>query len=356
MAICVACTENNIDEPSQDNSTTRRIYATITPFEEGGTRIELNDKLQTTWTAGDRIATFYNGISQLWGFEGNTGDRSGSFAHITDVNPASELIEFDRYYALIYHAHMYYPGYYNDYSPAFRITMPEVQSYKMGSYSLNSNIMLGSSDDGVNYSFKNVFAYLSLSLTGSKSVKSITLRGHNGEYLTGLVIVNTNCQITDFKEYNTELTLDCGDGVQLTDEPTNFYIVLPPTTFSNGFTVNTIFTDGTVYPKSTSKSVTLERNTIQPMATIDSDSDVNWQTITIKHRGTTIAAPHLTGETALTGYIYWGDGYMSDLYATESYVYSDQLSSHTITIKALCADEFSMDSCEGIVSIDLSTF
>ena len=65
------------------------------------------------------------------------------------------------------------------------------------------------------------------------------------------------------------ITLDCGEeGVQLTDSPTEFYITMAPTVFEEGITVDITFTDGTMFPKATSKSVVVSRNTIQPMAAL----------------------------------------------------------------------------------------
>lgn len=355
--MCVACMDAHIDEVTNAKSSVKHIYATIVAPEEDGTRVELNDKLQTTWTEDDEIVVFNNGLAQFWQFDGNTGDRSGSFAYELDINPADENINFDRYYALVYHENMYYPSYYGDFSPAFFIHMPHVQNYKQNSYGLNTNVMLGTSDDGTNYEFKNLFGYLRLGITGDKSVKEINIKGHNGEYLTGYIVANKDAQLTQwYSEITYDVILDCGDGVQLTDEPTYFYIVMPTSTFNLGLTATITFTDGTVFPKSTSKSISFYRNTIQPMATFDTSSDIEWQTVTLTHTGDSIMAPYIGGSTSISGFIYWGDGYMSDITYEGSYVYDDGADTHTVTIKALDATWFTVDSCEGISEIDFSQF
>ena len=44
----------------------------------------------------------------------------------------------------------------------------------------------------------------------------------------------------------TEVTLNCGEGVTLSSEPTAFYIALPPQTFEKGLTIEVLATDGCV--------------------------------------------------------------------------------------------------------------
>ena len=67
----------------------------------------------------------------------------------------------------------------------------------------------------------------------------------------------------------TEVTLDCGEGVVLGKNATAFYIVLPPQTFEQGFTVEIEETEGYVMKQSSDKVLIIERNHIQPMAAFD---------------------------------------------------------------------------------------
>ena len=357
--VCVACMEASIDEVTNLSASDTRIYASIAPTEDDEhTRVELNERLQTVWTENDVIFTFNNGHCCSWIFEGKTGDRSGSFRQTGTYNPASEDINFDKYYAVTDLGTTLYPTYYNiDFSPAFLLTLPAVQSYKKNSYGFNTNILLGSSEDGTNYSFKNVNGYLRLSLTGDKAVQSITIKGNLDETLAGIFAANKEAMFTQwYTDVYNNITLDCGDGVQLTDEPTHFYIVMPTGTLEYGISLTINFTDGTVFPKSTSKPITITRNTIQPMATFDTGSDTEWQTITIKHHGTNLSAPYFGGKTSMSGIVYWGDGSMTDIYSAQSYVYNDGLEEHTIVVKGQNISLFYINNCEGVSEIDFSKF
>lgn len=355
----VSCTQNAVDEPRME-SAMNKIYATIDDSEYANsnddTRVELNNKKQTVWTAGDKILTFEYGNIYEWKFDGKTGDRNGSFSQTGEsyTDPYWETTIYDQYYA-VYLSDLAVVQ-FGDMSPGFVTTLPATQYYKDHSYGLNTNAMLGTSSDGKNYQFINLMGYLRLSLTGNKVVKSITLESNNGETIAAKMYVYKNGMSLPKDLKSTSITLDCGDGVQLTDVPTEFYFTILPTTLSKGISVVVNFTDGTVFPKSTSKSITLERNTIQPMKSFDTGGEVEWQTISISHTGNKIYAPYFYGSSALTGYIYWGDDYMSDVNSVTSYTYEDDAASHAITVKAMGATAIEINNCQGISEIDLTNF
>ena len=155
--------------------------------------------------------------------------------------------------------------------------------------------------------------------------------------------------------YTALTTLVC-NGVQLTDTPTEFYFTLAPTYFASGISVEVFFTDGSMYPISTSNEIVIERNTIQPMATVNTGGEIEWQTITIKHSGNQAASPVLYGYSNMLSYVYWGDGYMTSDNLSFSYVYGDGLGEHDIVVKSLNSTYLYLNSCEGISEIDLTKF
>ena len=358
-ALLASCAQDAaVDEPRME-SAMNKIYATIDDSEyansDDDTRVELNDKKQTVWTAGDRIMTFSNDGFKLWQFDGKTGDRSGSFIYVHNYGkPDLSYVNYDQHYA-VYLADFTY-GAYSDKSPTFYTTLPSTQNYKEQSYALNTNAMLGTSSDGKNYKFKNLCGYIRLSITGSKVVDNIVIKGRNSEWITGQFYFDKNGELTPYDNNAYSITLDCEDSVQLTDIPTEFYITLPPTTFAKGITVTINFTDGTVFTKSTSKSVTIERNTIQPMKSFNTGGEVEWQTISISHTGNKVYSPYFYGSSALSGFIYWGDDYMSNINNSSSYIYDDNKASHTITTKTMGATAVEITNCKGISEIDLTNF
>lgn len=337
--------------PTEEN----QIYASIDNEES---RVQLQD-LHTVWTAGDRIVVHSPSDLTIWQFNGNTGDRKGSFSKVGYYNvDASSMSRFDKYYAMYS-----YNNYFNFGSvgstPAILMEAPATQTYLKDSYGLHANTMFGTSNDGVNYTFKNLHGYLRLSLTGDQVVSKIELNGNNSESIAGVFFIKIDNpeQISWQQSETSTITLDCGSGVALSDTPTNFYFVVPPITFTNGISVNIHFSNGEIYPKSTSKPITITRNTIQPMKTISTSGGVQWKNIYIYHTGSEIVVPKLPNGVPSVTTVNWGDGnttLLGDI--ARRYYYTDGVESHVISIKTTETNLFEMDSCEGITKIDLSNF
>lgn len=353
----IACTQRE-EGIALTEKTTNKIYATI---EGSETKVELNNQLQTVWTKDDEIVVNGPDSYAIWKFDGETGDRSGSFTKVTEDSEYPQEYCFDKYYA-VYSADGFYAWNRGGNNMYLYIETPNTQSYKSNSYGLGANFMLGVSDDAVNYTFKNLMGYLRLSITGDKVVESIDLTGNDNETLSGIYYFNCK-DVNNLYLYSagsSTLTLDCGEGVPLTDEPVDFYFVLPPTTFKKGISVNIKFTDGTMFPQSTSKEIGVPRNTIQPMGEF-SVSDAVWQTIKISHTSKNFQAPFLSGSSSsISGYYFWGDDSFSilrsDYVYVYVYVYEDQEASHTVTVKVRGANAVRLPSCDGVTELDLINF
>ena len=355
VTMLTACMQDSITELNSVSQRPEYIYAS---FEED-TRVELNAQKKTVWTEGDQIVRIGQDVYDTWIFTGKTGDRSGSFQYNYSASSSYDFDFKGKYYAF-YALHNYYGGAtFNTGEPAFLYYVKTSQIFKRNTYDPESSAMLGSSDDGKNFTFYNLLGHLRISLTGNKVVEKISLMGNNDEILSGVRYVkfddfNVGAWYSDF---NDVVTLYCNDPVLLTDTPTEFYFTIAPTLFEKGIKVYVYFTDGTIYPISTNKQISIERNTIQPMATVDTSSEnVAWQSIKIKHQGNIVAIPLLGGNSNMAGLIYWGDGYMMDIGPTGSYVYDDGLEEHEITIKSQNATILYLSNCDGIKEIDLSEF
>ena len=252
-------------------------------FEEDS-RIQLQNG-KTVWTKGDFVSVFYKSdANQKWQFQGNTGDRTGT---IKRVSAGSATRTMDK----VVVAYPYSDNYLLNLTTGdIEATLPATQHYLKDSYGLDGNIMVSSSYF-TQVSLKNVCGWLKLQLTGNgESVKSIALKGNNGEQVAGLIYVNTENATSilasemgeaDENEngvganlffddaISTVVTLDCGNGVTLGKNATAFYIALPPQQFSKGLTIEIEDTEGYVMEQSTDKVVTIERNQILPMAAFE---------------------------------------------------------------------------------------
>ena len=135
LATLASCAKDAaVDEPRVDGAE-EKIYASIDATEDGedsesDTRVELNNKKQTVWTAGDQFMTFSNDGFKLWQFDGKTGDRSGSFIHAGNYGtPEPGYVDYDQHYA-VYLADLTY-GAYSDKSPKFYTTLPSTITHNM---------------------------------------------------------------------------------------------------------------------------------------------------------------------------------------------------------------------------------
>lgn len=149
------------------------------------------------------------------------------------------------------------------------VTLPDTQSYAAGSFASGTfpMVAVSRSTDERDLVFRNVCGVLRLALKGAETVHTIAVTGHADEILCGSARIqasSTDAPVITMLGDGKTVTLDCGaDGVQLRQgEATTFDIVLPPVTFSKGFTVSI---DGGKMSLSTAKAQTVNRSGILRM-------------------------------------------------------------------------------------------
>lgn len=282
-AIFAACTTDAIDEQSVKVEEQTPETLTVS-FEDDDSRIQLNEAGKTVWTEGDLVSVFYrSNANQKWQYQGETGERTGTIKRVANAEATQEL-------SSIVVAYPYSDNYYiNPKSCNIEAFLPAEQSYLKESYGLNGNIMVSQSEFN-QFSLKNVCGWLKIQLTGNgEKVRSIALCGNNGEQVAGLIYINSadatstlasKMGVVDDSENSaggnlvfddtilTKVTLNCGEGITLGAKPTAFFIGLPPQTFENGVKV-IVKTPYNIVEKSTSNSITITRNSILPLKSID---------------------------------------------------------------------------------------
>ena len=137
--------------------------------------------------------------------------------------------------------------------------------------------------DGINdyfLPFRNVCGYLVVKLYGDATVKAVTFEGNNGEKIAGAATVTASHAaaptIVMSEEATTTITIDCGEGIQLgrtAETATEFWFVIPPTTFSNGFTIKAVGEGVMQMKKSTTASRTIQRNVVNTMPALEAVFD-----------------------------------------------------------------------------------
>lgn len=271
IALCaMSCA--NFEEPVTNMVTTDATDTLYAEF-DSETRTYIEEGNHLRWTANDKISYFpaltYN---MEYCFKGNTGDNNGAFAKVTtDLVTGNQL---DNCYAVYPYAEatsMADDG-------AISFTLPVTQHYAEKSFGLGANVMIAiteSKEDNV-LRFKNVCGYLKLQLYGEATIKSIELKANNDEKLAGnatiRAIYGDEPTTVMADDATATLTLDCGEGVTLStdiENPTEFWFVVPATTFEEGFTIIATDTEGKTFEKRTEKEFQIDRNHIQPMSAVE---------------------------------------------------------------------------------------
>ena len=369
----VACTQNEVEELTANRAD---VPETLTVgFEGGDTRIELNEALKTVWTEDDEVSVFYRSdINQRWQYQGETGERVGDLRCVdagsgTPTKTTKVVI-----------AYPYSDSYYlNTESCDIQAMLPAVQGYKAGSYGEGGNLMV-SSNYYNQFSLKSVVGWLRVELTGEgQMVESITLRGNAGEQVAGELYIDTaTAEATLASERGeagegaggslifddtmfTEVTLDCGEGVELGAEATEFYIALPPQTFAEGMTIEVNCAGYKPMPLSTESSITIERNHIVPMEAVEHEAEYKvpanqiWYTATALVEPNDASAFNVTitsnewNETTGEGIITFDDELTT--IGDEAFYYCSSLTSVTIPDSVTTIGNGAFGGCSSLTSV-----
>ena len=269
--VAVSCTSSYDDselsrEIDQFGASELGAPETLTVGFEGSdaTRIQLNDALKSVWNEGDEVSVFYLSSNNLrYKFQGNDGDVSGTIGYVEGEEVTPNLDKSVVVYP--------YDANYTLNNGIVKATLLATQHYAVGSYGEGGNIMVAESATAP-YTLKNVCGWLRIELEGEdKKVAAVKVRGNNSEKVAGIVNIKaadataTLLDDADSSSAFTEVTLDCGEGVELGTEATHFYIALLPQTFTKGVTVDVEYVGGTVQTITRNKSITVSRNHIVPI-------------------------------------------------------------------------------------------
>ena len=247
---------------------------------ECDTRTYVEDNKYLRWNAEDEISIFAgNSYNSNWQFAGEDGVNSGKFNEISNGGFVTGTpLDLTANYAI-------YPYDENitiTESGVISLTLPPVQEYNCtyaNSFGAGANTMIAvtknTSDNFL--AFKNLCGYLKLKFYGNDvTVKSITIKGNNGEKIAGKATVTmaygSEPTITMADDATDTITIDCGEGVALSNDaanPTTFWVVIPEITFEGGITIKVTDINDQTFEKKTTNAVTIENNFIQPMATLE---------------------------------------------------------------------------------------
>lgn len=281
LTLTVAC--NVLDQPERSEIVyPAEVFASI-DYETTSpeTKVYADENLKVLWDNDDRITLFnkytYN---KEYRFTGSTGANSGVF---TEVSSGEIVVgnALDNVYAVYP-----YEGLTEiSNSGVIALNLPAEQHYKENSFGRGANTMV-SATTNTELLFKNLCGYLILKLYGDGvSVSSISIQGNNGEVLAGKADVTATVGSTPTLSFrgngtSTTLTLTCETPVTLgtsSTDATVFWLVVPPITFTQGFTLTVTDSDNNAFTKSTSNSTTISRNSTYRMAALEVEMSSNPQ-------------------------------------------------------------------------------
>ena len=258
LAFLLGCTkESDIDlhQYSELRGFTASIESSVTRVHAEGLSIK--------WDNGDEVCVFDGTNQMLCTYNSNEnffqmpGEMPEWVSYVYAVYPSSSANGME--------------------NGKIKVSLPSEQSYSYNSFGQGANTMVAQIT-GENILFKNLGAYLKLYLYGNNvDVKSISLRGNNGEQLNGTALVHLDEDGVPRYKWGTQggdvITIVCPEqGVRIgsnVGEATPFWIVVPPQEFAKGITVTVVDKNGKEFVKSTSNPISLDRNYIQPMAAFE---------------------------------------------------------------------------------------
>ncbi len=265
LALSAACSKSAIEERCIPPMNAPTLYAEIA--DESASRTYLEQAKYMRWHANDEISAFLgNTLNQRYGFDGKTGANSGTFSQVSyqlgTGNPIEAILAFYPYAGSTS---------LDDIGGKVNYVFPKLQSYGEGdTYGQGANPMVattsGTSDTFLY--FRNICGFLKLQLYGEDvTVKAILVEGNQQEKLSGVSVItaeyNADPSVVMADEATEGVVLDCGEGVVLSEDannPTPFWIAIPPTTFAGGFTITIKGDNGKGHIQSTTKQRVITRN------------------------------------------------------------------------------------------------
>lgn len=269
-----SCSQDEVVTPTS-NIEKPTFYATFADAETDS-RTYLDAELKLLWHNDDRISLFTTTYNEQYKFVGETGKNSGAFEAVNSGSWVTGNAVSTNYAVYPYQADNELSN-----SEVLTIHFPAEQAYAEDSFGRGANTMVAATASASSQllPFRNAGGYLVLKLYGEGvAVKSIELKGNKEEVISGAATAVAKYgylpAITMSTEGGKTITLTVEDEAGVTlgtteAEATAFWIVVPPITFEEGFTITVTDTNGKTFTKSTTKQNIIERNEVKSMSALE---------------------------------------------------------------------------------------
>lgn len=211
-----------------------------------------NGTYKVLWSEGDEIAVKPIGQRDVYTFRlfSGAGTPEGRFVGETSIEEGAWAI----FPAASYADEGF--GDWKDGRWTCDVKVPQKQTYVPDSFDKNAFLMAGETVDG-RLLFKGIFSVLKMSITGNRQIDSIVFTPNKKKIVCDFSVYRD--EEGEYRVYNVRaegssdsLVLDCHEGVMLDEEnPTEFYMVIPPGIYSGGFELSVYTPEGCMVKKTT---------------------------------------------------------------------------------------------------------
>lgn len=312
MTVISACQKNDFNVPASEESVLNAVIEDV-----AASKTIMDEDNNILWLEGDQIIAFMKtslGLKYQLKDE-YAGRTSGYFSKVYAGNGDDLGAGMEQDHIVAYYPYSETIGctrYDDDY--ALDVVLPLEQTFEEESFANGFFPMVAVSEDN-DITFSNVCGGMKLQITGTQKVVSVTVEGNNGEKLSGEATViactdESKPAITMAESASASVTLDCGDGVQLNEYvATEFIIVLPPVTFSQGFTVTVTGSEGETYTVGTDKENTVLRSSLLVMPSVEFGSvrsvALDHESVTLPTQFSCTLAVSVVPEDAVDRSVVW---------------------------------------------------
>ena len=275
----------------------------VDPDADAATKAYADQNLKFYWNRGDLVSVFHEKTyNRQFIFKGRTGSTAGDLERNgSDPDFFSEVdIESGYNYSI-------YPYDYDnacDYDGTLTVVFPEEKTYVPNGSGIGADLIMAARDTGGDFFYMHVAGYLGFQLWGEGvAVSSVTFSSNNGEPIAGypLVVftddgVPTLTFLSSDPDNSTSMTVNYSTPVEIgssSDEATFFWMSVPPTILTKGFTITVRDADGGVFTRKTNSSFVIERRVFKTIAPLKVEITPSVGSVTLDNT----EAELMTGET-----------------------------------------------------------
>ena len=271
LIVMVSCQTNEL--VPEYISADEDLYASIESVD--ATKTVMDENNNVLWSEGDQLVAFMKttlGVKYQIK-EQYVGTSTGGFSKINEPDNGDDLEagqELDHNVVVYPHSYDVWCMKNDKNTPAqsykLNLILPETQIYEENSFAIGAFPMVAVSEDK-KLTFKNICGGLKLQFKGVDKIKSIKLEGVGNEKISGKATVvgyvDGTPTVTMAPAATCSVTLDCGEGVQLSETtPTTFIIAVPPVEFASGMKITVTDTDGLSRTLTNSSSNKIKRSSL----------------------------------------------------------------------------------------------